>query len=76
MSAVHRRATFFLGLALTIIWAPSAQAKSITIEMNPLTLSIFDVAKNSFVLTPGDYQILAGASSEDTPLKATMHVAE
>ena len=32
MSAVHRRATFFLGLALTIIWAPSAQAKSITID--------------------------------------------
>jgi len=52
------------------------EAKTITIEMNPLTLSIFDVAKNSFVLTPGDYQILAGASSEDTPLKATMHVAE
>ncbi len=28
----HRRAAFFLGLALTIIWAPAAPAKSITID--------------------------------------------
>jgi hypothetical protein len=32
MSAMHRRSTFFLALALTIIWAPAAQAKPITID--------------------------------------------
>jgi hypothetical protein len=32
MSAVHRRPTFFLALALTIIWASAARAKSITID--------------------------------------------
>ena len=45
------------------------EAKSITIGMNPLTLSIFDVAKNSFVIVPGNYTILAGGSSADTPLR-------
>jgi hypothetical protein len=32
MIAVHRRATFFLALALTIIWGSAAQAKSVTID--------------------------------------------
>jgi beta-glucosidase len=52
------------------------ESKTVTVTMNPLTLSIFDVAKNSFTMAPGDYQILAGSSSADTPLTATMHVAQ
>jgi hypothetical protein len=32
MSVAHGRSTFFLALALTIIWASTAQAKSITID--------------------------------------------
>jgi beta-glucosidase len=52
------------------------ESKTVTVTMNPLTLSIFDVAKNAFTLVPGDYQILAGSSSADTPLTATMHVEQ
>jgi beta-glucosidase len=50
------------------------EAKTITVPMNRLTLSIFDVGKDDFVLAPGDYTIVAGSSSADTPLQATMHV--
>jgi beta-glucosidase len=52
------------------------ESKTVTVTMNPLTLSIFDVAKNAFTMAPGDYQILAGSSSANTPLTATMHVAQ
>ena len=50
------------------------ESKTVTVAMNPLTLSVFDVAKNAFTLPSGDYQILAGSSSADTPLTATLHV--
>jgi len=52
------------------------ESKTVTVPMNPLTLSIFNVQKNGFEMAPGDYQILAGSSSADTPLNATLHVAQ
>ncbi|MGC2638873.1 MAG: glycoside hydrolase family 3 C-terminal domain-containing protein [Acidobacteriaceae bacterium] len=52
----------------------AGESKTVTVTMNPLTLSIFDVAKNSFTMVPGDYQIVAGSSAADTPLSAAMHV--
>jgi beta-glucosidase len=52
------------------------ESKTVTVTMNPLTLSIFDVGRNAFTMVPGDYQILAGSSSAETPLTATMHVAQ
>jgi beta-glucosidase len=52
------------------------ESKTVTVPMNPLTLSIFDVQKSDFTLVPGDYQILAGSSSADTPLSTTMHIAQ
>ena len=52
------------------------QSKTITVSLNPLTLSIFNVEKNSFEMPQGDYQILAGSSSADTPLTTTMHVSQ
>jgi len=54
----------------------AGESKTVTVSMNALTLSTFDVGKNDFTMAPGDYQILAGSSSADTPLTATMHVAE
>ncbi len=50
------------------------ESKTIMVPMNQLALSIFDVAKNAFVLAPGDYTIFAGSSSADTPLRASVHV--
>ena len=52
------------------------ESKSVTVTMNPLTLSVFDGAKNAFAMPSGDFQIVAGSSSDDTPLTATMHVAQ
>ena len=52
------------------------ESKTVTLQLDPLYLSIFDVSKNSFVLAPGDYTILAGSSSAETPLSATIHIAE
>lgn len=52
------------------------ESKKITVKMNPLTLSIFNVQKNAFVMEPGEYKILAGSSSAETPLNATMQVAQ
>ena len=52
------------------------ESKSVQLKIDPMMLSIFDVAKNGWMVAPGDYQILAGSSSADTPLSATLHVAE
>ncbi len=54
----------------------AGESKTVHLKLDPTLLSIFDVAKNGWTLSPGDYQILAGASSADTPLNATLHVSE
>ena len=56
-----------------VMLAPG-DSKTITVSMNKLTLSIFDVAKNAFAVVPGDYIIFAGSSSADTPLEAKIHM--
>ncbi|MEO8735339.1 MAG: glycoside hydrolase family 3 C-terminal domain-containing protein [Edaphobacter sp.] len=50
------------------------ESKNVTLTLDPLYLSIFDTAKDGWQLLPGDYKIMAGASSSDTPLSATLHV--
>jgi beta-glucosidase len=52
------------------------ESKTVTLPLDPLYLSIFDTDKNAFTLAPGDYTILAGSSSADTPLTATVHIAQ
>ncbi|HEX4311467.1 MAG TPA: glycoside hydrolase family 3 C-terminal domain-containing protein [Acidobacteriaceae bacterium] len=54
----------------------AGESKTVSVKLDPLYLSVFDTGKNSFVLTPGDYTILAGSSSSDTPLNATVHIGE
>jgi beta-glucosidase len=54
----------------------AGESKTITLPLDPLYLSIFDVGKNKFVLAPGDYEILAGSSSHDTVLNTTLHIAD
>jgi beta-glucosidase len=46
--------------------------QTVTIEIDPKYLSIFDEAKDAWTLIPGDYTILVGGSSQDLPLKATI----
>jgi beta-glucosidase len=50
------------------------ESKTVNLTMNPLYLSIFDTAKNAWQLLPGDYKVMAGPSSSETPLDATLHV--
>ncbi|MBT9330802.1 beta-glucosidase family protein [Paracidobacterium acidisoli] len=52
------------------------ESKTVTLKVDPLYLSIFNTDKNSFELLPGEYRILAGPSSAEPPLHATMTVAE
>jgi beta-glucosidase len=45
---------------------------SVTVEIDPKYLSIFDEQKNDWSLLPGDYTIMVGGSSVDLPLKGTV----
>ncbi len=48
------------------------EKRTVTVEIDPKYLSIFDEAKDGWTLVPGDYTILVGGSSQDLPLKATV----
>jgi beta-glucosidase len=50
------------------------ESKELTLKLNPLTLSVFNTDQNGWQLLSGDYNVMAGPSSSDTPLKATLHV--
>jgi beta-glucosidase len=47
------------------------ESKIITLDLNPLCLSIYNVGKDAMEMPSGEYKILAGPSSADTPLTAT-----
>jgi beta-glucosidase len=50
------------------------ESKTVTIEVDPRVISVFDEQKNAWSLLPGAYQILAGPSSGETSVTATLHV--
>ncbi len=50
----------------------AGEAKQVTLNIDPLYLSIFNVQKNSFELLAGEYKIYLGGSSSDTPLTVPM----
>jgi len=50
----------------------AGEKKTITVEIDPKYLSIFDVQKDAWSLVPGDYTILVGGSSQSLPLKAVV----
>jgi beta-glucosidase len=52
----------------------SGESKTITLPLTPLYLSIFDDQKNSWSLLPGEYKLLVGPSSSDTPSTTTLHI--
>jgi len=47
------------------------ESKTVTLDLNPLCLSIYNVQKDAMEKVPGEYRILAGPSSADTPLTAS-----
>jgi beta-glucosidase len=50
------------------------ESKDVTLTLHPLSLTVFNTETNGWQLLPGDYTVMAGPSSSDTPLKATLHV--
>ena len=50
----------------------AGEGRSVTITLDPLTMSVFDVSKDEWTLPKGNYRVLVGPSSRDTPLSATM----
>jgi len=61
-----------IGFAKTKLEAKGKQ--TVTLEIDPKYLSIFDEQKDAWTLLPGDYTILVGGSSQDLPLKAKLTV--
>jgi beta-glucosidase len=52
----------------------AGETKTVTVEIDPKYLSIFDEAKDAWTLLPGEYTILVGGSSQDLPLKTTLTI--
>ncbi len=50
----------------------SGDRQTVTIEVDPKYLSIFDVKKHGWTLVPGDYTFMAGGSSQNLPLKTVV----
>jgi len=50
------------------------EKKSVTVEIEPKYLSIFDEQKDDWSLLPGDYSIMVGGSSDNLPLKGTVNM--
>jgi beta-glucosidase len=47
----------------------AGESKEVSVEVDAQFLSVFNVERNAWVLTPGDYTFLVGGSSQDLPLK-------
>ncbi len=50
------------------------ESKTVTVSIDPRVLQTFDEAKNGWNLASGEYEVLAGPSSDDTPLKGHLQI--
>lgn len=50
------------------------QSREVTVELNTLTMSIFDEAANQFTMPRGDYRVMVGSSSRQIGLSGTLAV--
>ena len=50
------------------------ESKTVSVSIDPQTLSIYDGQKGRWVLLPGTYRVFAGKSSTDTPLEGMLHL--
>jgi beta-glucosidase len=48
------------------------ESREVTIAIEPLTLSLYDLTQHAFTLLPGSYTFHAGSSSTDLPLTQTI----
>jgi beta-glucosidase len=52
----------------------AGESKSVTLKLDPLYLSIFDVDRDDWKLVPGTYRVFVGGSSQQTPLTASVQI--
>ena len=50
------------------------ESKSVSLKLDPLYLSIFDVERDDWKLVPGPYRLYVGGSSLQTPLTASVQI--
>jgi beta-glucosidase len=50
----------------------AGESRKVTVTLDPLTMSVFDVATDKFAMPKGTYRVLVGPSSRKTPLIAEM----
>jgi beta-glucosidase len=48
------------------------ESKTVTLKIDPLYLSIFDVATDHWTIVPGEYKVMVGPSSAELPLTAAV----
>jgi beta-glucosidase len=48
------------------------ESQTVTVAIDDRVLKTFDEAKNAWNLPPGEYEVLAGSSSDNTPLTASL----
>ncbi len=53
----------------------AGESKNVSLSIDPLYLSVFDVDRNQWKIVPGEYHVLAGSSSRDLPLTASVELA-
>jgi beta-glucosidase len=50
------------------------ESKDVTVEIDPLYLSVFNASRHAWELIPGDYTLMAGPSSRSLPLKESVNL--
>jgi beta-glucosidase len=50
------------------------ESKAVSVSIDDRVLKTFDEEKNVWNMRPGDYQVLVGGSSDNTPLTETLAV--
>ncbi len=53
----------------------AGESQTVTLALDPHYLAIFNPDKDAWELVPGDYRVLVGGSSRDTPLSGTFAMA-
>jgi beta-glucosidase len=52
----------------------AGESKEVTVDIEPLFLSVFDADRNQWKRTAGDYSFLVGGSSQNLPLKQAVQL--
>jgi beta-glucosidase len=50
------------------------ESKAVTLKIDPKYISVFNEQKNGWQLLSGDYKVLVGSSSAETPLTGGFHI--